>query len=96
MKMVDSYSAFGSNNEDTGLHKILGEYHIDEVYCVGLMLDYGVGMTALDSSKRCFKTFVIEDACSSLTESGGQEMKAILKKIGTQFISSESLKNISS
>ena len=92
MKMVDSYSAFGSNNEDTGLHKILGENHIDEVYCVGLTFDYGVGMTALDASKRCFKTHVVEDACASLNPSSDTEMRQMLKKIGVNFILSEEVK----
>ena len=89
--MVDSYSAFGSNNEDTGLHKILAEHNIDEVYCVGLTFDYGVGMTALDATKRCFKTFIIEDACASLKSNSELEMRQILKKFGAHFIQSAEL-----
>ena len=80
--MVDSYSAFGNSQEDTGLHKMLGDNHIEEVFCVGLTFDFGVGMTALDSAKRCFKTYLVEDACSSLSPSSDAEMRSALKKTG--------------
>ena len=71
----------------------MSDNEIQELYCVGLTFDYGVGMTALDAEKRCFKTTIIQDACSSINSSSDVEMRSILKSIGVNFINSDDLKS---
>ena len=44
--MVESYSGFGSEFEDTGLTKKLKELDVVSVYSCGLAYDYCVGSTA--------------------------------------------------
>jgi len=58
---VDSYSAFFDNarKNDTGLHKALQSYEIDEIDVVGLAFDYCVKFTALDSASLGYKTRVL-------------------------------------
>ena len=51
VKMVESYSGFGGDGEDTGLNKFLKEEGIKRCFCVGLAFDYCVGSTAVDSAK---------------------------------------------
>ena len=57
--MVDSYSAFGNDLENTNLKSILFENGVTDVYCCGLAFDYCVGSTAESASQCGFKTFVI-------------------------------------
>lgn len=45
-KMVESYSGFGNDFEDTGLANLLKEKDVGIVYSCGLAYDYCVGSTA--------------------------------------------------
>ena len=67
-KMVESYSAFGNDLENTGLKEKLFDLGVDEVYCCGLAFDYCVGSTAESASQFGFKTFVIKDATKSVAK----------------------------
>ena len=48
-KMVESYSGFGNEHEDTGLTNILKEKGVGVVYSCGLAYDYCVGSTAISA-----------------------------------------------
>ena len=58
---VDSYSAFFDNarRHDTGLHKALQSYEIEQVEIVGLAFDYCVKFTALDAVSLGYETTVV-------------------------------------
>ncbi len=66
--MVESYSAFGNDLENTNLKEILFDLQVDQVYCCGLAFDFCVGSTAESASKFGFMTFVIRDATKSVSE----------------------------
>lgn len=70
----ESYSGFGPPFRKpalsmTGLHDILEEAGITDLFVVGLAYDFCVKHTALDAVELGYKTFVIEDATKSATES---------------------------
>ena len=64
--MVESYSGFGSEFENTGMTEYLKNDKITHVYVCGLAYDYCVGSTAESSAKEGFKTFCIMDASRSV------------------------------
>lgn len=61
---IDSYSGFFDNDHQssTGLESYLSGKNVQQVYIVGLALDYCVKFTAIDCVKFGFETFVIVDA----------------------------------
>ena len=58
------YSAF----DGTGLSFFLQERGVDEVYIVGLALDYCVKDTAIDSAMKGFETIVVIDATRPIAQ----------------------------
>jgi len=64
-KKIDSYSAFFDNahQRDTGLADYLRNQGVQEIYLMGLIIDYCVKFSALDAVQLKFKTHVIVDAC---------------------------------
>lgn len=68
---IDSYSGFFDNGRRaaTGLGDYLREHKIDEVFVVGLALDYCVRATAIDAASLGFRTTVILDACRAVDPS---------------------------
>ena len=66
---IDSYSGFYDNDgkNPTGLTEYLKDMEIDEVYCVGLALNFCVKATALDAVKEGFKTFVYLPGCRGIS-----------------------------
>lgn len=75
---VDSYSAFYENDHQTstGLGGFLRDRKIQQIFCVGLALDYCVFYSARDAIKEGFKTTVITDACRAI-DMDGSAKKAI-------------------
>lgn len=65
---VDSYSAFFDNarKNDTGLHKALQSYEIEDVDIVGLAFDYCVKFTALDAASLGYNTRVLLNGTRSV------------------------------
>lgn len=57
--MIESYSGFGDDGEDTGLEQKLNELGITKVFCCGLAYDYCVGATAASAALRGFETYII-------------------------------------
>jgi len=88
---VDSYSAFGTRPEDTGLNDILQKNQIKTVYIVGLAYDYCVGSTALDSAKNGYETYIITDCTKAVAENTQHEMEKKCQDINCKFIASHEL-----
>ena len=65
---VDSYSTFFDNarRHDTGLHKALQSYEIEQVEIVGLAFDYCVKFTALDAVSLGYETTVLLEGTRSV------------------------------
>ena len=68
VKMVESYSGFGNELEDTGLSKILKDKGVTTVYCVGLAFDYCVGSTAESAAQEGFETYIIKEGTASVAQ----------------------------
>ena len=67
-KTEDSYSAFGTPKNPSGMDKLLKESKIEKVYVTGLALDYCVGSTALDAVKNGFEVVLVADATKPVSE----------------------------
>lgn len=87
----DSISAFGSEEEDTGLVRKLKEVGITKVYCVGLAYDFCVGYTAEDAADHGFETFVIKDAARSVNAEDESSMNRRMQAAGVKIVMSDSI-----
>jgi nicotinamidase/pyrazinamidase len=69
---IDSYSAFleADRKTPTGLASYLKERGVQNVFVVGLALDFCVAWSALDARAAGFTTLVIEDACRAIGMNG--------------------------
>jgi nicotinamidase/pyrazinamidase len=69
---IDSYSAFveADRTTPTGLAGYLRERGVQQVFVVGLALDYCVAWSALDACAAGFTTTVIADACRAIDLNG--------------------------
>lgn len=65
---VDSYSAFFDNarRHETGLRHYLEQRGIDEIFLLGVALEYCVKFSALDAKSIGLKTNVIVDGCRGI------------------------------
>ena len=87
----DSYSAFGSGNEDTSLTSILHQLQVRTVFVVGLAYDYCVRFTAEDAVKRGLRVSVIKDACKSIAPASVLEAEKSFAALGVQILDSSAL-----
>jgi len=69
----------------------LRELGVGTIYCVGLAYDYCVGSTAVDGAKAGFKTYLVQDATKSVSESSQMEMEARLKEAGVLLLNSDAI-----
>lgn len=69
---IDSYSAFleADRQTPTGLASYLTERGVQNVFVVGLALDFCVAWSALDARAAGFTTVVIADACRAIDMNG--------------------------
>ncbi|MCI8212270.1 bifunctional pyrazinamidase/nicotinamidase [Pseudomonas sp. S25] len=69
---IDSYSAFleADRQTPTGLASYLKERGVQNVFVVGLALDFCVAWSALDARAAGFTTLVVEDACRAIDMNG--------------------------
>lgn len=69
---IDSYSAFleADRQTPTGLASYLKERGVQNVYVVGLALDFCVAWSALDARAAGFTTLVVADACRAIDMNG--------------------------
>merc|ERR1712110_82115 len=84
VKMVESYSGFGGNGEETGLTQKLKDLNVSKVYCCGLAFDYCVGSTAEDSAKNGFETYIISDATKSVAKESEGKMQERINAAGVK------------
>ena len=92
---VDSYSAFmeADRKTRTGLASLLRERGVTDVYCCGLATDFCVAWSALDAREAGFITFVIEDACRAIDQSGSLESaRRRMNESGVSLVSSQALR----
>jgi nicotinamidase/pyrazinamidase len=84
---VDSYSGFFDNGQrgDTGLDAFLEEQGVNEVFVVGLALDYCVKFTALDAERIGYDTTVIVDASRPVGD--GAAAVGALQSAGVKIVS---------
>ena len=73
-KLVESYSGFGGDGEDTGLTEKLQSYGVTKVYVCGLAFDYCVGSTAESAAQAGFHTMLIQDATRSVAKETAEKM----------------------
>lgn len=88
---TDSYSAFfeADRKTPTGLTGYLFERNIEQVFVVGLALDFCVSWTAQDARAHGFQTTVIEDACRPIDTNGSLvEALAIMDRVGIKRVHS--------
>lgn len=85
---VDSYSGFFDNGQkgDTGLNAFLEEQGVNEVFVVGLALDYCVKFTALDAERIGYDTTVIVDASRPVGD--GAAAIEVMQAAGVAIVSS--------
>ncbi|MCB9284113.1 MAG: bifunctional nicotinamidase/pyrazinamidase [Lewinellaceae bacterium] len=86
---VDSYSGFFDNahQADTGLAGFLHEKGVEELYLLGVPLEFGVKYTALDALALGFRTWIIEDGCKPQSAEG-DDLMAELREQGANLIPS--------
>jgi nicotinamidase/pyrazinamidase len=89
--MVESYSGFGGDGEDTCLAEYLRSKGITKVYTCGLAYDYCVGSTAESAAKEGFETYVLMDATRAVAPETAESMKARLQEAGVKEIQSEQI-----
>lgn len=79
---IDSYSAFRDNSGDheTELRSYLESEGITDVYVMGLATDYCVRLTADDSRKLGFNTYLIKDGSRGIDATRVSEAYAELEK----------------
>jgi nicotinamidase/pyrazinamidase len=76
---IDSYSGFYDNGrlKSTGLAEYLRERGVEEVYILGLALDYCVKYSVLDALDEGFKTHLILDGCRAVNLEEGDGERAV-------------------
>ncbi|MBK5245102.1 MAG: nicotinamidase [Eubacteriaceae bacterium] len=74
----DGYSAFEATNQN--LVEYLQSNAIDEVYVCGLVAEYCVKQTVMDTLKNGFKTYVITDAVEGIYQNE-EDVPAAFKKM---------------
>lgn len=77
---IDSYSGFFDNGKrnNTGLLGFLKDKKVSEVYVCGLAADFCVFYSAVDASESGFKTYFLDFATKSITDSGLTEAKKVM------------------
>ena len=92
---IDSYSTFFDNahRRRTGLGEYLKERSINDIYLLGLALDYCVKYSALDARHLGFNTHIILDGCRGIGLDPGDLDRAIdeMKRAGAILLQSHDL-----
>jgi nicotinamidase/pyrazinamidase len=92
---IDSYSTFFDNahRRETGLAGYLKKRAINEIYLMGLALDYCVKYSTLDARQFGFSTHVIIDGCRGIDLEPGDIDRALdeMKRVGAILLQSSDL-----
>ena len=88
-KENECYSGFCDvEGNETKLDSILQEHDITEVFVCGLATDYCVKETALDSVRRGYKTYFLEDVSKGVSHQTVEEAKALMWEAGVTITTS--------
>jgi nicotinamidase/pyrazinamidase len=94
-KGIDSYSGFFDNGhrKATGLHDLLQEKGVEEVYIMGLAQDYCVKFTVLDALELGYSVYLITDGTRpvNLNEGDGQKALDEMEEKGAILIESSQI-----
>jgi nicotinamidase/pyrazinamidase len=94
--MIDSYSGFFDNGhrKSTGLADYLRGRGVEEVYLLGLALDYCVKFSVLDALKEGFKTHLVLDGCRAVNLQEGDGARAVeeMTAAGASMVQSAQIK----
>jgi nicotinamidase/pyrazinamidase len=92
---IDSYSTFFDNahRRHTGLSHYLEKHAINDVYLMGLALDYCVKYSTLDARQLGLNTHVIVDGCRGIELEPGDIGRALdeMKRAGAVLLKSSDL-----
>jgi nicotinamidase/pyrazinamidase len=92
---IDSYSTFFDNahRRSTGLSEYLKERSVQDLYLLGLALDYCVKYSALDARQLGLNTHVILDGCRGIELERGDIDRALdeMKRVGAIPLQSHDL-----
>ena len=82
-----------AHRRHTGLAHYLEKRGIEDIYLLGLALDYCVKYSALDARHLGFKTHVIIDGCRGIDLEPGDIDRALkeMKRVGTTILKSGDL-----
>jgi nicotinamidase/pyrazinamidase len=93
--LIDSYSTFFDNahRRHTGLAHYLKERSIEDIYLLGLALDYCVKYSALDARQLKLNTHVILDGCRGIDLEPGDVDRALdeMERAGARILKSSDL-----
>ena len=89
-KFKEEMSAF----QNPIVPEVLNTNKIKLVFVVGLTLDFCVGLTAIDSAKRGFETYVIQECTKPLGDQSGEAMKKNFEKNNVKLITMEQFDEI--
>jgi nicotinamidase/pyrazinamidase len=94
-RKIDSYSTFFDNahRRQTGLADYLKKRSINDIYLMGLALDYCVKYSALDARQLGLNTHVILDGCRGIELEPGDIERALeeMKRAGAVLLKSSEL-----
>jgi nicotinamidase/pyrazinamidase len=92
---IDSYSTFFDNahRRETGLADYLKKRTINDIYLMGLALDYCVKYSTLDARQLGLNTHVIIDGCRGIELEPGDIDRALdeMKRVGAVLLQSSDL-----
>lgn len=90
---VDSYSAFFDNArlKETPLAEYLQQQAIDQLYVMGVALEYCVQYTVLDACSLGLNTYLITDGCRGLDQESQQTAIATMHAAGAHHLLSTAI-----
>ena len=88
---IDTYSAFGTPPEDTGLRDHLLHKAVTSVYVCGLVYEYCVAATAIHAQSFGYDTYIISNATKEFSPETKLEMDKKMQEKGIKLITSEEL-----
>ena len=92
---VDAWSAFRDQaGDDTGLASWLKARDVNEVFVMGVPLEYHVAQTALDAQAQGFTAAILTDACRAAAAAAGVAALDNLRQRGVATVASSDLPGV--
>jgi nicotinamidase/pyrazinamidase len=80
------YSAFGDDNDPTGLHEFLRARWVNHLTIMGVAYDFCVGRTALSAAKLGYEVTIRRDLVAGVAPASCAEMDKLLTKEGVHLV----------